>query len=79
MAYFPNGSAGERFEDQCSKCKYGDSPCPIAWVQVEFNYEAANNKTAILEALVKDDGACMMYKTFKDDLHNPNYATPDLF
>ena len=69
MAYFSNGSEGAVFDEQCSMCKYGDSPCPIFWVQIEYNYEACNNETArkILNDLVKDDGTCEMFKQFKED------------
>jgi len=71
MAYFSNGSEGECFDDQCSRCKYGEDPCPIAWVQMEYNYEACNNKTArkILDYLVRNDGVCAMFTMFKKDLH----------
>lgn len=70
MAYFPNGTSGEVFDQQCCKCKYGQSPCPIAWVQTENNYEACNNPIArkILDYLVHDDGTCAMWKQFKKDL-----------
>lgn len=70
MAYFSNGSEGSVFETQCRKCKYGEEPCPIAWVQTNWNYEACNNKVAreILDYLVKDNGECKMFICFKDDL-----------
>ncbi|MCB1156047.1 MAG: hypothetical protein H7A25_22375 [Leptospiraceae bacterium] len=70
MGYFANGTDGMAFDEQCAKCKYGDQPCPIAEVQVEYNYEACNNKTAmaILDTLVKDDGTCTMYERFEHDL-----------
>ena len=70
MAYFANGSEGTVFEMQCEKCKYGENSCPIALVQMSFNYDAANNDVAteILDALVKDDGTCMMFTEFKSDL-----------
>jgi hypothetical protein len=70
MAYFSNGTEGSVFEYQCSICKYGEEPCPIALVQMEFNYEACNNPTArkILDSLVEDNGGCAMYKQFKKDL-----------
>ena len=69
MAYFSNGSEGAVFDEQCSMCKYGDRPCPIFWVQMEYNYDACNNETArkILNDLVKDDGTCEMFKAFKED------------
>lgn len=64
MAYFPNGTSGEVFTEQCGRCRYGGSPCPIYLVQLEFNYKACNNQIAseILSQLVKDDGTCAMFK-----------------
>lgn len=64
MAYFPNGSSGMVFDEQCGRCRYGDGPCPIYWVQVNYNYDACNNEVAtkILNDLVKDDGTCAMFK-----------------
>ncbi len=63
MAYFANGSEGMVFDLQCSMCRYSDEPCPIAAVQMLYNYKACNNKTAraILDDLVSDDGTCSMY------------------
>jgi hypothetical protein len=60
MAYFANGSEGMVFD--CEDCKYQLEPCPIALVQMEFNYDACNNEVAtkILDSLVKNDGTCMM-------------------
>lgn len=68
MAYFPNGTSGEVFVEQCGRCRYGDGPCPIWQVQHDYNYDACNNKvaTAILGALVKNDGACAMFKLDPD-------------
>jgi hypothetical protein len=68
MAYFSNGSEGSCFEEECSKCKYGNDPCPISEVQFVYNYDAANNEvaTCILGALVKDDGACTMLQRFPE-------------
>lgn len=70
MAYFSNGSEGECFTHQCTQCKYGDKPCPIAGAQLNFNYDACNNKTAraILDSLVSDSGECSMFNEFKEDL-----------
>ena len=69
MAYFANGSEGMVFEEQCAQCKFGEEPCPIALVQMNFNYPATKNETAthILESLVKNDGTCEMFRTFKKD------------
>lgn len=80
MAYFANSSEGSVFDEQCSKCKYGDMPCPIASVQFLYGYEVANNEQAskILDDLVKDDGICSMFKQFRQDFEiNPNQL--DLF
>ena len=82
MAYFSNGSEGMCFDDQCARCKYGQDPCPIALVQMEYNYEACNNETArkILDSLVSNDGTCSMFKTFKGDLDISNKPMfPELF
>jgi|APSaa5957512622_1039677.scaffolds.fasta_scaffold221139_1 hypothetical protein len=69
MAYFSNSSDGSCFDAQCGKCKYGQSPCPIALVQMAYNYDACNNDTAtkILNDLVKNDGTCEMYKMCEQD------------
>lgn len=69
MAYFSNGSEGAVFDAQCMRCKYGEDACPIAMVQMMYNYEACNNKTAraILDALVSDSGVCSMFELCKDD------------
>jgi len=80
MAYFSNGTEGEVFDEQCEKCKYGKKACPVAWVQIEYNYNAVNNKTAtkILNHLVKDNGECSMWKMFNTDFAiDPNQL--DLF
>lgn len=71
MAYFPNGTSGMCFYEQCSRCRYGEGPCPIWRVQNDYNYKACNNEvaSAILNDLVKDDGTCTMFehdpKTFE--------------
>ena len=63
MAYFPNGSAGEVFDNQCGRCRFGGGACPIWRVQYQYNYDACNNEVArkILDALVHDDGSCTMF------------------
>ncbi len=70
MAYFANSSEGECFDSQCSICKYGEDPCPIAYVQMTYNYDACNNEVAtkILNDLVSEGGLCQMFKEFKKDL-----------
>jgi hypothetical protein len=63
MAYFPNGTSGEVFAEQCSRCRYGQGSCPIWNIQQEFNYKACNNKvaSAIMDKLVLNDGTCMVF------------------
>jgi hypothetical protein len=76
MAYFSNSSEGELFADECADCIFGERPCPIAMVQMNYNYEAANNETAtdILNDLVKNDGTCMMLHEFGKELRIPDYV-----
>ena len=73
MAYFPNATAGEAFDRQCGRCRYGDQPCPIAAVHLLYNYDAVGNETAtdILQMLVWDNGECQMFKL------EPNHFAPD--
>lgn len=69
MAYFSNGSEGMCFDDQCSRCRYGQMPCPIAWVQMDANYDQCKDEsgtaTKILNHLVKQDGTCSMFEMDK--------------
>lgn len=71
MAYFSNGSEGMVFDDQCAKCKYGKAPCPIALVQMEYNYDQHKDTSGIarkiLDTLVSDDGTCAVYEMAKQD------------
>lgn len=75
MAYFSNGTEGLWFEHQCLRCKYGQKPCPIAYIQFEYNYEAVKNPiaTKILDHLVKNDGTCAIFEMAKIDFEiDPN-------
>lgn len=77
MAYFSNGSEGMVFDDQCQKCKYGKHPCPIALVQLTYNYDQHNDKTGtarkILDHLVQDDGTCTVWQMARQDFEiDPN-------
>jgi len=71
MAYFSNGSEGTVFDDQCARCKYGTKPCPIAFVQMDANYDQhddpSGTATKILDHLVKNDGTCTVYEMAKLD------------
>lgn len=82
MAYFSNGSEGMVFDDQCGKCKFGQSPCPIALAQMTYNYDQHKDQSgtakAILDILVKQDGTCTMLEMAKADFEiDPNQL--DLF
>ena len=70
MPYFSNGTEGMAFDDQCAKCKFGDLACPIALVQVRYNYDAVGNAVAtqILNHLVKNNCTCIMLARFEKDL-----------
>jgi formate hydrogenlyase subunit 6/NADH:ubiquinone oxidoreductase subunit I len=81
-AYFSNSCEGIVFDYQCTLCKWGEEPCPIALVQHEYNYEACNNTVArkILDELVENNGTCAMWKQFKNDLRvDPNAKDQSLF
>ena len=54
MAYFSNGSEGEVFDVECIECPLGETGCPVAGVQMSYNYKACNNPVAreILNDLV---------------------------
>lgn len=69
MAYFSNGSEGMCLDEQCEECRYGQKPCPIYCVQLNYNYDACNNEVAtnILNDLIKNNGVCEMFKEFKKD------------
>jgi hypothetical protein len=71
MAYFSNGSEGVVFDDQCARCKYGKHPCPIAFVQMDANYDQLKDETGtarnILNHLVHEDGSCQVYEMDKQD------------
>jgi hypothetical protein len=81
MAYFANSTEGECFDKQCSICKYGEKACPIAYVQSAYNYDACNNKVAriILDTLIKNDGTCTMFETFKKDFCDNGEKQSKLF
>lgn len=75
MAYFSNGSEGMCLDDQCAKCKYGKSHCPIAFAQLNWNYEVCNDPVAreILDFFVEQNGTCAMWVEFRKDLEiDPN-------
>lgn len=62
VAYFANDSEGMCFDETCGKCEFGMEPCPISWVQMNYNHDQVDNETAtyILDDLVKQNGECAM-------------------
>lgn len=76
MAYFSNGTEGDVFTAQCGICKYGQEPCPIALIQMTYNYDQIGNDLArkIINDLVEEDGTCTMFKTFENDFTNEHSA-----
>ena len=73
MAYFSNSSEGSVLDEQCIECFLShEIPCPVAWVQMNWNYKQIGNDMAreILNELVTEDGDCKM-KTTLDEQINP--------
>ena len=72
MAYFPNGCAGEILDNQCADCPLGDGPCPVALVQMTFNYDqVADGQEKLREAmsyLVDDKGICEVRKQILENV-----------
>ncbi len=66
MAYFSNGSEGEILDRQCRLCLGWDSACPIALVQMLYNYDQVDKGREKLRdamsLLIDDDGVCQMKK-----------------
>ncbi len=81
MGYFGNSSEGEPFEEDCATCPLGEYPCPIAGVQLEFNYVSCNNKIGrdILNRFITQGSkgeyiGCQM-KRFVVEIAGPQFAT----
>lgn len=69
MAYFSNGTEGIAFDLQCAKCKYGEKSCPVAAMQLLWNYDQVGNDLAekIMDNFVQKDGTCTIYEMAKAD------------
>ena len=63
MAYFSNGTEGDILDRQCAECLPHD-PCPIAKVQVRFNYtqckKGQEELRRCMNMLVDEEGQCLM-------------------
>ena len=64
MAYFPNSSAADEFENGCIECIHADEEacCPIYMIQNSYNYEQIGNDKLreALNMLVDDEKGCRM-------------------
>lgn len=72
MTYYPNGNS-DTLSEQCSDCLIGlENYCPVAFVQVDYNYEQFKKEgrfkghihpivEGIMQCLI-EDGKCMMKK-----------------
>jgi len=69
MAYFPNGTAGEVLDNQCSECIHASDGvmCPVYYVQATYNYSQSDNSLleGCLQHLVRDDGTCQMKRAIE--------------
>lgn len=71
MAYYSNSTEGEPLHSQCNACKCYDG-CPIALVQVEYNYTQFKDRRIeeILSMLVDQQNGCTLYNKYKQLLFN---------
>lgn len=73
MAYFPNGSAGEVLDNQCAECPLGDGPCPVALVQMMYNYtqvgDGEKNLRDAMTLLVDERGICQVRKQILENIN----------
>jgi hypothetical protein len=65
MAYFANGSEGCQLDIQCGECRLpDDSPCPILFVQMTYNYDQVRygqeKLRDAMDILISDGGECQM-------------------
>ena len=45
MAYFPNGTSGEMYEEKwCCQCRHYEPQCPIMDLHLFYNYDFVNDK-----------------------------------
>lgn len=80
MAYFSNGSEGEKLDEQCSQCPLGEGACPVFLVQMLHNYDQCGNEKlkAAMNLLINEEGLCQMRqllmekKVAVDQFHESN-------
>jgi hypothetical protein len=70
MAYFSNGTEGDVLDNQCAQCPLGQLPCPVALVQLEYNYEQLDDGNAKLREamnlLINEQGICKTFELLKE-------------
>lgn len=62
MAYFSNGTEGEKLDQQCDECPLGQGPCPVFLVQMLHNYDQCDNEKlkAAMNLLIDERGICQV-------------------
>ena len=87
MTFFSNATYGDFLDAQCDDCIHGldaDVCCPIALVQMYFNYGQSEKIERCLNMLVDKNGYCQMkplidkyYKKLPEQEPEPEYAAPE--
>lgn len=77
MAYFPNGTSAEILDNQCACCVLGEAACPVAGVQLFYNYDqlrdGQENLRLALRMLVNDEGRCQVFALLREgDINGPS-------
>ena len=73
MAYFANGSEGAVFDNQCAACPLGELWCPVALVQLTYNYSQVDNPQLrkAMTMLVDDKGICQLKPLIEQKMPKP--------
>lgn len=73
MAYFANGTDGDRLTEQCEKCLHGmnkEMMCPVVSVQLTYNYAQLDagkeDLRAAMNMLIDEQGVCRMKAAMKE-------------
>lgn len=84
MAYFANGSEGMHMDTQCDECLHGCGErvgCPVAFVQMHFNYDQCapgqEKLRECLTMLVGEDGNCRMKALIDEHYKRRNVEDPN--
>ena len=76
MAYFSNSTEGSVLDQQCCDCIVNDdAPCPVLFVQLEFNYSQLNKGNddlrKAMDMLIDKNGNCQMKKVLDSQIGPP--------